>query len=110
MTRQSAATGEMARPKLKTLSGPFRPEGRNASLWRYSVVISLVLLVAALLLFYTWNSTTLLRTGRERDGVDKEFRVFGYEIVKEYPHDPDAFTQVRKHSCPRRMPMMCEWR
>lgn len=98
LARRSVATDAMARAKTKPTSGPFLAEGRNASRWHYSVAISLVLLVAGLvLLLYSWNSSALPGAGREQDGSGKEFRVFGYKIVKEYPHDPDAFTQVREH-------------
>lgn len=87
---QSVATEAMVKPKR-----PFRAEGRNASVWRYSIAISLILLVAALVLLgYNRNSSA---QWREQDAVDREFRVFGYKIVEEYPHDPDAFTQVREH-------------
>lgn len=86
---RAATEKAMVKPKR-----PFRAEGRNASVWRYSVAISLVLLVAAVVLLgYNWNHSS----APPQDVVDKEFRVFGYKIVEEYPHDPDAFTQVRQH-------------
>ena len=106
---QSVASGAMAKPKAKPTSGPFGADDQHSSLWLYSVVISLVLLVAALaLLDYNWKSSALTHAGGERDDVDKEFRVFGYKIVKEYPHDPSAFTQVHEHFFLRRMLIMCE--
>ncbi|KAG0627160.1 hypothetical protein M758_2G178400 [Ceratodon purpureus] len=88
---RTVAAEAMARVKAKPTSGLLRAEGRNASLWRYSVVISLVLVVAGLvLLVYSRNSNSLPGAGREKD---EEFRVFGYRIIQEYPHDPNAFTQ-----------------
>jgi len=86
LARQTEA---MVKPKRA-----LRADGRNASVWRYSVVVSFILLVAALVLLgYKWNCSSAL----PQEAVDKEFRVFGYKIVEEYPHDPDAFTQVRDH-------------
>lgn len=79
--RNSAREAAMVKPKR-----PFRTEARNASVWRYSVAISLILLIAALaFLGFNWN--------RKSTFDDDVVRVFGYKIVAEYPHDPDAFTQ-----------------
>jgi len=82
-------TEVMVKPKR-----PLRADGRNSSVWRLSVLVSFILFVAALVLLgYNWSSSSAL----PQDTLDKKFRVFGYKIVEEYPHDPDAFTQVCEH-------------
>lgn len=84
---QSAAAEAMVRSKGKTGSGFFRPDGRNAKVWRDSAMISLILLVGVFIfLGYSWSRSVPSRTGQE-------YRVYGYKIVAEYPHDPAAFTQ-----------------
>ena len=59
-------------------------------------LISLVLCVGAFVTFgFGRGHGSLPRSGRVQEVIQEEkLRVFGYEIVEEFPHDPGAFTQV----------------
>lgn len=95
LSRQSEAElATMARTKAKLAFGSLRAENAKLpTLVRYA----LGSLVLCLLAFFVFGYA-LPRTERKKEENvvegPQEVRVFDYEVVSEYPHDPDAFTQV----------------
>lgn len=96
--RSEAEIATMARTKAKLAFGSLRAENAKLpTLVRYA----LGSLVLCLLAFFVFGYA-LPRTERKKEENvvegPQEVRVFDYEVVGEYPHDPDAFTQVNIHT------------
>lgn len=92
--RSEAEIATMAKTKAKPAFGSLRAEiAKLPTLVRFALG-SLVLCLLAFFVF----SYALPRTDRKKkENVvedPQEVRVFDYEVVNEYPHDPEAFTQV----------------
>lgn len=63
------------------------------------MMIPLALFSAALFLFFMpFNGS-----GRSSDSFDLSHTIHEIEVVAEFPHDPNAFTQVRLFSRRRRL-------